>query len=335
MSCGSPLEAGPDAEPGQAEGIASAASHEVTSFAEVERRLADLERAVREMLSTLESRGIGLSAQAVRTPFGGQVSEGSQSTPPMSPERGGSPPTTGGGSTSALPRPRDWEFVLGGNWMARIGVVALVFGVGFFLKLAFDNDWIGETGRVVLGIVAGLLLIGAGEFWQSRYGAWAHAVTGGGIAILYLAIFAAFSFYGLTNDSIAFGSLALVTLLSGALALRYESMTIAIIGILGGFFTPLMLSEHLPDERLLLAFILLLDVGVLGLSSLRNWRWFVLLALAGSLANFALYHAEFNATDDLLLSEIGITAIFVSFLAATSVFHILWRRQPGWADYAL
>ena len=45
----------------------------------------------------------------------------------------------------------DWEWLLGGNWLARVGILAMIIGVGFFLKLAFDNDWIGETGQVVLG----------------------------------------------------------------------------------------------------------------------------------------------------------------------------------------
>ena len=58
---------------------------------------------------------------------------------------------------------RDWEWWLGGNWLARIGVLALILGIGFFLKLAFDNDWIDETGRVVLGLVTGLVLLGGGE----------------------------------------------------------------------------------------------------------------------------------------------------------------------------
>jgi uncharacterized membrane protein len=56
-----------------------------------------------------------------------------------------------------------WEWLLGGNWLARIGVVALVIGAGFFLKLAFDNDWIGETGRLALGIAGGLAFLGAGN----------------------------------------------------------------------------------------------------------------------------------------------------------------------------
>lgn len=159
----------------------------------------------------------------------------------------------------------NWEWLVGGNWLARIGIVALVIGIGFFLKLSFDNNWIGETGRVVLGIVCGLALLGGGELWQKRYPIWAQPLTGGGIAVLYLSIFAAFSLYDLIDNVTAFGLFFLITLAAAGLALKYDSMAIAILGIIGGFATPLLLKDELPDQRLLIAYILILDLGVLGM----------------------------------------------------------------------
>ena len=236
---------------------------------------------------------------------------------------------------------RDWDWLFGGNWLARIGIVALIVGGGFFLKLAFDNDWIGETGRVVLGIVGGMALLGGGEYWQRRYPIWAQPLTGGGIAMLYLSIFAAFSLYDLIPSVAAFGFFFLVTLTAAGLALKYEAMTIAILGIVGGFITPGLLSvaafgfffletlDNLPDQRLLIAYVLVLDLGVLGLSTFRNWRWFTLLGLAGSLGLFWFWHDQLEPS--LLLAQLGITFIFLIFMGATTLFHILWRRalQPG------
>ena len=227
----------------------------------------------------------------------------------------------------------DWDWLFGGNWLARIGIVAVVIGVGFFLKLAFDNDWIGETGRVVLGIVGGLAFLGGGEYWQRRYPIWAQPLTGGGIAILYLSIFAAFSLYDLIPSVAAFGFFFLVTLTAAGLALKYEAMTIAILGIVGGFITPVLLRDNLPDQRLLIAYVLVLDLGVLGLATFRNWRWFNLLALAGSLGLYWFWYAELEPS--LLLAQLGITFIFLIFMGATTLFHILWRRAPGPADQSL
>jgi uncharacterized membrane protein len=228
----------------------------------------------------------------------------------------------------------DWEQLLGLNWLAIIGAVALAIGMGFFLRLAFENNWIGETGRVILGIGVGLVLLGTGEYAQRRYPAWAQAVTGGGIGILYLSIYAAFGFYSLITPLPAFLFLALVVVLSGLLALRYESLVIALLGILGAFLTPLLLGSDLGDSRLLLAYILLVDVGILGVSTFRNWRWFTLVGLVASYFLFALWLDRIPA-GELILAQVGLTGIFLVFVGATTLFHIIWRRAPGPPDMAL
>ena len=227
----------------------------------------------------------------------------------------------------------DWEWLLGGNWLARIGILALIIGMGFFLKLAFDNDWIGETGRVLLGLVVGLALLGGGEYWRKKYPLWAQALTGGGIAILYLSVFAAFAFYGLMPALAALGLFSLVTLAAAGLALRYEARAIAVLGILGGFLSPLLLAEELAEQWVLLAYVVVLDLGVLGLAAFRNWRWFTLLSLVGSLALYGFWRAALEP--GLLLSQVGITVIFLIFVGATTLFHLIWRRAPGPLDLAL
>ncbi len=230
----------------------------------------------------------------------------------------------------------EWELVLGLNWFAIIGVTALAIGVGFFLKLSFDNDWIGVTGRIVLGIVSGMALLGVGEFAQRRYPRWAQAVTGGGISILYLSVFASSGFYDLIAPVPALFFLALVVALAGVLAVRYESLVIAILGLGGAFVTPVLLAGTLePSQRMvLLLYILLVDAGILGVSTFRNWRWFTLVGLVASYALFTVWLRQVPA-GDLMLAQGGLTGIFLLFVGATTLFHILWRRQPGPADMAL
>ena len=227
----------------------------------------------------------------------------------------------------------NWEWLFGGNWLARIGVLALIIGVGFFLKLAFDNDWIGETGRVALGLLGGVALLGGGEYWRRKYPILAQPLTGGGIAILYLSVFAAFALYDLIPALPALGFFFLVTVTAAGLALRYESVVIAVLGILSGFATPFLLVDELPDLRAMLAYVLVLDLGVLALATFRNWRWFTLLGLIGSIV-LLLYWIE-ELEPELLLGSLGATAVFLIFVGATTLFHLVWRRAPGPADQAL
>ena len=248
---------------------------------------------------------------------------------PTTSQASAEPPPTWGDLFSGW----DWEQIPG-NWFARVGGLALVIGVGFFLSLAFDNGWIGPTGQVVLGIVGGLLLLGAGEYWQGRYPIWAQAVTGSGIAILYLSLYAAFGIYELLATAPSFGFLVVITLTGSLLALRYQALSLAILAILGGLFTPIILERDLPGARLLLPYILILDLGVLGLATFRNWRWLTLLGATGSYILFGIWVYD-SSEVQLAMEQTGLALIFLVFVGATSLFHLVWRRTPEYPDLLL
>ena len=260
---------------------------------------------------------------------------GASERAPLPWEEGGRRSRGGGrrsASTAGIPD-RNWEWLLGGNWLARIGIVALVVGAAFFISLAIDRGWLGEAERVILGLVAGLAFMGAGEFYRTRYPIWAQAVAGGGLAILYLSVYGGFALFGLIAPAPAFGVFALITVAGVAQALRQESVGLAVLAIFGGFATPLLLQEDLPDERLLLAYVLVLDVGVLALASMRNWRWFTLLAWGWSLVLFGFWYWELEPSTGL--AQTGISTIFLIFAGATAAFHIVRRKPAGILDIAL
>ena len=250
-------------------------------------------------------------------------------------------PSSGGG-IALPPIPRlpvpdfgswNWEWLVGGNWLARIGVVALIFGVAFLISLAIDRGWLGEVERVALGVIGGLALMGAGEYWRRRYAVWAQTVTGGGLAILYLSVYGSFALYELISPPTAFAGFSVITLAGAFLSLRHESVAVAVFSIFGGFATPLLLYPNLPDERLLLVYVLVLDVGVLALAGFRNWRWFTMLAWIGSLFLFGFWNQELDPPT--VLAQVGITAIFLIFAGATVAFHLVRKQASGPLDLAL
>ena len=343
--CGAAQEQPVIAQP-EADSLGAAATATGDANGELRSAVEALQRQVGQLaarVATLESAATSRpQAEAVTQPSAspgpayGAPGSGTTATPatpgtpaaPL-PGAGGVPP----GHQGTGPSSWNWEWLVGGNWLARIGILAVIIGVGFFLRLAFDNDWIGETGRVVLGLAAGLGLLGAGEFQQRKYPVWSQPVTGGGIAVLYLSVFAAFSLYELIAAWAALGFSLLVTLSAAGLAIRYEARSIAILGILGGFATPLFLANELPQQEALLGYVLALDVGVLALATFRNWRWFTLLALVGSLILFLFWKVELEPA--LWVAQAGITVIFLIFVAATTLFHLVWRRPPRAFDQAL
>ena len=322
------------------------ASSEEAPAAELGRQILALQREVREIRATLASYKMSLSSRELEE-LHRQV-EPTPSSEPAAAAAGSAPPGEAVLLEWPAPTPKpwerfDWELVLGGNWLARIGVLAVVIGTGFFLKLAFDNNWIGETGRVVLGVLGGAGFLGAGEYWQRRYPVYAQALLGGGVALLYLSIFAASGLYGLIAFYPAVGLLLLISVASAALALRHDSVALAFIGILGAFSAPFIVGGLAPTSgkaapagasTLLMAYIIAVDVGVVALATFRNWRSFTLLALLGSLWAFWAWHDAYTPSG-LLVSQGSLTIIFLIFVGATTLFHIVWRRVPKAFDQAL
>lgn len=229
-----------------------------------------------------------------------------------------------------------FERLVGLNWLAIVGALALVVGIGFFLKLAFDNDWIGVTGRIALGLSVAIIMLGLGDYCHGKLLGWARAVTGGGIAILYLSVYATFGFFTLIDPIPALLFLSLIVALTGVLSLRYESRTIAVLGMVGAFITPVLLNGDLdPSQRfILLIYVVVVDLGILAISILRNWRWFTLIGLVASYCLFAIWMDQVPDSE-ILLALTGLTAILFIFVGATTIFHIKWKKIPGSLDLAL
>jgi uncharacterized membrane protein len=240
--------------------------------------------------------------------------------------------------------PREWEQILGGNWLARIGVLALLFGVGFFLKYAFDRNWILPVIRILLGVVAGLIMLGGGYLWRKKYPVLTQVLTGGGIGVMYLSIFASFNPYDLIPFILAVILLLVVCIASVVLALRYNSMALAVLGIIGAFIAPFVLRAFDTGGAItgqtgsgfeILGYTVIIDIGVLVIATFRNWRWFTLLALLFSLVIFGVWYGAFGDVASIAGAEIVLTIIFLIFIGATTMFHIFWRQTPQPFDYIL
>jgi len=338
--CGTPLLA-PEAE-STAEGAADSPSEEVAALRDEVRQLRELVVRMNERLAALERTGEAAVPPPEVVPARSKAPTPTPQAVPVVTRREGafaevrpSPPKV---------REREWEQVLGGNWLARIGVLALIIGIAFLLKFAYDNDWLGAVAWGVIGIVISLAMLGVGYYWRGRYPVLAQAISGGGIAVLYLSVYAASVMF----DAIAFYPsvvlLLAISIGSAVLAVWYNSMALAILGILGAFGAPFVLGGYgviAPAEAevgqgfWLLAYVMAIDLGVLALSAFRGWRWFTLLALTGSLAVFGLWHGRFDYEATLLTAQGSLTIIFVIFAGATTLYHLVWRRAPQPFDYAL
>lgn len=229
------------------------------------------------------------------------------------------------------------ETKVGLTLINRVGVVTLVLGVAFFFKWAVDNDWIGPAGRVILGILAGLATVWAGDsLWRKGQRAFAQGITGTGIAVLYLAFYSGFGFYHLIPQALAFLLMCCVTGLAFALSLRYDSPVVTALGLLGGYLTPILLSSGEDHPWFLFSYVFLLDGVAMALAKKRTWKSLELISV---FATVIIYGAWLNGlpsnTDRLpatvalfaflgLFSQICEPAVFllIHCLSAIAIVHI-------------
>ena len=115
-----------------------------------------------------------------------------------------------------------------------------------------------------------LLVLG----WRLRHkrSAYAQILQGGAIAVLYITLFTAFRFYGVIGAGQAFALMAVVAALAAALAVLQNAAALAVVGSLGGFATPLLLSSGTGSHVGLFSYYLVLDLGIAAVAWFRNWR---------------------------------------------------------------
>ena len=186
----------------------------------------------------------------------------------------------------------DLETSFGLRWVNRIGAVTLILGIAFFFRYAVENNWIGEAARVLIGAVAGLLLLAGGE-WAFRRDqrVFAQGVTGAGASALYLSCYAGFGAYNLLPVLVAFGLMSLTTALAAYLSVRYGSQSIAVLAVFGGFLVPLLADDPSRSIWSIPVYLVFLNAAFLKLAELRGWSFTQAVALAGT-ALFTLGFAD-------------------------------------------
>ena len=225
------------------------------------------------------------------------------------------------------------EQVLGTKWLGWVGMVLVLVATAFFLKYAYDNEWIGKQGRLAIGTLASLAALVLGEHFRRKdWKALSQTLTGGGVAGLYICDYFSFRFYGISGQEAAFGIACLITALAVALAVIQDALPIAILALVGGFLSPPLLSTGENHPYALFTFITILDLVALGAAYFRRWRALDLLAYAGTTAMYMGWYTEFYGAagqPSQMLPALLYTSVFYLLFLVIPSLHCLVRRLPG------
>lgn len=230
----------------------------------------------------------------------------------------------------------NWEQFMGVKLLAWVGGLALFLGVVFGVKYAFEHKLVPPEVRVVLGYVVGVGLLagGVGLHPRKRYLVGAQTLCASGVVILYATTFAARAYYHLIPTLPAFAVMVLVTAAAFLLAVRLNALVVAILGLGGGFLTPVLLATGEDNPLGLFGYIALLDVGLLAVALSRRWSFLTALTALGTVLLQLGWVNEFFVSQRYFEGAKVLVALAV--FAGFSLLFLagwLWARrsaQPDW-----
>ncbi|MBV8517763.1 MAG: DUF2339 domain-containing protein [Acidobacteria bacterium] len=213
----------------------------------------------------------------------------------------------------------DWENLVGIKLFSWIAGIALVLAAVFLFKYSVEHGWLRPAIRAGFGLVTGIVLLVVCELRVARdYRFTANALDGAGIAILYATLYALHARWHLWPGGVVFVGMLLVTAAAVFLSTRRDSVFVALLGLLGGFATPALLStgENRPIE--LFSYLLLLNGGISWIAWRKRWPLLTGISVVLTVIYQWGWISRFLDASQLPLAA----AIFVAFaiVAATSFF---------------
>lgn len=265
--------------------------------------LKELIRAIRELDSRVERLERRLADELVNRAAAAPAREASPSAFPPGPRQ------------DAL------ESRIGSEWLNKVGVVAVLFGVAYLLRYAFVRQWISATAWIWLGVSTGIAVIAGSEWFRRRgYRVLSLSLKATGVGISYLSLWAGLELYKLLSGPQAFAGLVLLTVLSAALALRESAEVLAGLALFGGFLTPLLIS--IPSRAVPLFFYLaLLDCATAWIVLRRDWSKLFALAFLGTVVLCTAWYLNHYSPAELSEAVLAATMFFAIFFTTSRCTH--------------
>lgn len=251
-----------------------------------------------------------------------RLTAGVEAPPPVlppvmeTPERPGPAPDLEAAAPDAEAKAWNWEQFMGVKLAAWLGGLALFLALAFLIKYSFEHDLIPPAVRVGLGYLAGLALVAGGiQITQRNYAVTGQTLSATGIVTLYAITFAAHAIYSFPAFSTLVTMLIMVLVTAGAflLANAQRAQVIALLGMLGGFLTPILLSTGRDNAAGLFLYLAILDLGLIAIAGRRNWTHLILLGAIGTAilqAGWFNTHYDTTKLPTLVIVSSGFIALF-------------------------
>jgi hypothetical protein len=224
----------------------------------------------------------------------------------------------------------DWESIVGVKLFSWIAGVALLLAAVFFLRYSISQGWLMPQVRMAIGILVGVGLLILCELKAARkYPVTANAMDASAIAILFSTFFAARALWNLIGAIPAFILMVLVTAVAVLLSIRRDSVFIALLGLVGGFATPALLSTGENRPVSLFTYILLLNAGLAWVATKRRWPLLTSLSLVFTVLYQWGWVMRFLTAPQLPIA-LGIFLVFPILAFIALAFGQKEEPEKGW-----
>jgi len=237
-------------------------------------------------------------------------------------------------------KPIQWEEWIGLKGLAVAGIVVFLIGAVLFATYAHEQGWFGRRGYFQVGllVLGGLAFLAAGEWYERKtFQVLSRVLTGGGLALEYFALVAAWARFHIIPEPAAWTLMIVITGVAILLSVRYASLAVAILSLVGGLAGPLAIRPDRDPGHILFLYLVVVNLGVLAVAYFRKWRVLNLLALGGTIVNvcawlYTHYYHGAAATEKLAFIVTYMTVLWAIYFAVSLVYHLVGRRNPSRLD---
>ncbi|MDW7691247.1 DUF2339 domain-containing protein [Flammeovirgaceae bacterium SG7u.111] len=228
------------------------------------------------------------------------------------------------------------EKFIGENLINKLGILITVIGVGIGAKYSIEHELISPLTRIILGYFAGLGLLGFGIKLKKKYESYSAVLVSGAMAIMYFITFAAYSFYGLIPQEMTFALMVVFTAFTVVAALNYNKQVIALIGLVGAYAVPFLLSDGSGKVAVLFSYMAIINVGILIIAFKKYWKPLYYSAFGLTWLIYSAWRvANYQTDDHFTLALVFLAIFFITFYVTFLAYKLLRKEKFEALDVVL
>ncbi|MBK7408939.1 MAG: DUF2339 domain-containing protein [Saprospirales bacterium] len=231
---------------------------------------------------------------------------------------------------------RDLEEVIGGNLISKIGMVAILIGMGIGIKYAIDNDLISPLMRILMGYGVGAVLLLFSYRLREKYRAFGAVLFSGALALLFFTSYAAHIYYALLPQGVSFTIMVALTIYGVVEALRFNQPIVAHFGLVGAYAIPFLLGDDPDKITFLFTYTAIVNLGILSISIWRYWKSLYHVAFAFTWLIYASWYLfDYKETAHFGPAFVFLVLFFGIFYLAFLAYKLIRRENYNAFDVAM